>query len=153
VTEATKPATAKWSSPEELHSSRPTHTRRHRVPRPPPPPIDPADFERLRRLLETAEWIFAKSQPRNPHCYSLRRKWASDEDFVWCVETIRTHGVREKFKKSWYVTFTIGAYFFFSMGWPVNTRDGKPLTILINKKAVALRGVEPPRLVKRARHE
>lgn len=77
-----------------------------------PPPIAPADFERVGRLLQEQEWIFAKTMPQNPHHYTLRRRWACDEDFVWVVELIRRYGYRQKYGKSWYTQLDVGKFFY-----------------------------------------
>jgi len=89
----------------------------HRVP---PPPIAPMDFERVARLLQEQEWIFAKTMPQNPHHYTLRRNWARDEDFVWTVEVIRRHGYRQKYGKSWYTVLDVHEHFYWTMGAPIN---------------------------------
>jgi hypothetical protein len=69
-----------------------------------PQPEDPADRERVRRLLLAAPWKSATS-PRYrhlPHQYSLRRLWVTDADFLWCVEHIRTFGYDEHFIGKWW---------------------------------------------------
>lgn len=46
----------------------------------------------LFRVLEQKSWRFAKTMPDNPHFYSLRREWSSDEWFDAAVEMIRSTG-------------------------------------------------------------
>ena len=99
-----------------------------------PPPIAPADFERVAKLLEEHEWIFAKTMPQNPHHYTLRRKWANDADFVWTVELIRRHGYRQKYGGSWYIQLDVNGFFYWTMGARINNPNGSPCTILINRK-------------------
>jgi hypothetical protein len=55
------------------------------------------NLEMAQRLLESQTWTFAKTMPTNPHWYTLRRNWASQQDFVDVVLFIREHGVVEKF--------------------------------------------------------
>jgi hypothetical protein len=101
-----------------------------------PVPVPPADFERLERLLGEQEWIFAKTMPQNPHHYTLRKKWARDEDFVWVVEIIRRHGYKTKFGRSWYTQLDVNDHFYWTMGARINNPDGSPCTILINRKSL-----------------
>lgn len=126
---------------EEPRSDRPSAPvrRTRRSPHEPPPPIPAADYERVAKLLHEAEWVFAKTMPDNPHHYTLRRKWANDVDFIWTVELIRRHGRREKYGKNYYKVLDVLRHFYWTMGWPVNYRDGSPCTILINRKPIARR--------------
>ena len=78
--------------------------------------------------LLAAEWTFAKTMPRNPHWYTVRKGWADDGDFVRAVEAIRAHGYRVKYGKSTYVVSDLNGMMYWTMGWPV------PVTILINRK-------------------
>ena len=115
---------------------------RGRQDKPPPPPIPPEDFDRVAKLLQQQEWIFAKTMPENPHHYTLRRKWASDAEFVWTVELIRRHGYRQKYGKSSYTVLDVGDHFYWTMGWPIGSSDwgwdrlNKAGTILINRKPI-----------------
>ena len=101
------------------------------------------DVARLARLLDEQEWVFARTMPKNPHHYTLRRKWARDEDFVWAVETIRRHGYRSKYGKSWYTQIDVNGHFYWTMGCPIGDLSwGWPRlqvagTILINRKPLA----------------
>jgi hypothetical protein len=113
-----------------------------------PDEVVAADLARLDRLLVEAHWRIAVTMPENPHCYTLRRSWACDEDFVFCVEVIRSIGEREKFppgpggryydvlhrcgpggdtRKYWAMGFMGG-------GGPINYSDGRPCIFLINRK-------------------
>src|SRR5688572_5621333 len=94
-----------------------------------------ADLERLQQLLGEQEWIFAKTMPQNPHEYTLRRKWRSDDDFIFAVQIIRRHGYRQRWGKSYYTCLDVNDHFYWTMGWPIGTLD-RPgsSTILINRK-------------------
>jgi len=93
-----------------------------------------AQETRLAGLLQSAEWRFARTTPQNPHWYTLRKTWTRDEDFVWAVEQIRLRGYRQKYDGSWYTQLDVGDHFYWTMGWPINYRNGSPATILINRK-------------------
>lgn len=99
-----------------------------------------AQWKRLAELLESAQWTFAKTMPRNPHWYTLRRTWARDEDFVFAVDLIRLLGQRRKFQRHWYTQLDLGDHTYWTMGWPVGSLDwgwarlNKAGTILINRK-------------------
>ena len=107
------------------------------------------DMARLEDLLfNKARWRFASTMADNPHSYTLRRQWANewaegDQDFQWAVQTIRTIADREKFPPSgpharWYTVLHLRGAKFWPMNFPINYRDGRWCTILINRK--------PPRL-------
>jgi integrase len=122
--------------------------------RPDPPVIPPADLSRLTELLEAASWTFAKTQPANPHWYTLRKTWADDAAFCWAVECVRRHGYRQKFNRAYYTQFDLTLdgtkVTVWSMGWPLNYRNGTPCTILLNMKR---HGPASPRLVKNGTKE
>jgi SAM-dependent methyltransferase len=93
-----------------------------------------ASFERIGMLLNQQQWIFAKTMPQNPHFYTLRRKWTSDQDFQWTVAQLRAHGYQKQFGKTWYTQLDVNDHFYWTMGWPVNYPNGMACTILINRK-------------------
>jgi hypothetical protein len=108
-----------------------------------------ADLARLEVLLLTrAQWKFASTMPDNPHSYTLRRRWTwpnGDHDFQWVVATIRVIGDREKFPPTgpyarWYTVLHLGGAKFWPMNYPINYPNGKPCTILINRKPPYLPG-------------
>jgi hypothetical protein len=90
-----------------------------------------ADVERVSRLLAEQDWIFARTMPSNPHWYTVRRKWARDEDFAWVVEFIRRHGYKQRYGAGWYTVLDVNDHFYWTMGAPL------PITILINRKPLA----------------
>lgn len=98
-------------------------------------------WARLDRLLfADAQWRRARTMPDNPHSYTLRRTWKNDADFVWVVQMIRAIGDREKFPPApggrWYDVLNRHGRKVWVMGWPVNYPNGRPWTILLNKKPV-----------------
>ncbi len=86
--------------------------------------------------LLAAEYRFAKTMPENPHWYTLRKTWTDDAAFVEAVEFIREFGYSEIYKKSKYTMFNLNGYKYWTMGAPINKRDGSPCTILINKAKI-----------------
>jgi hypothetical protein len=104
-----------------------------------------AIWARIDRLLVIeAKWIRAKSPEyaNNPHSYCRRRDWTNDEDFQWFVTMLREGGIseREKFPPGpggrYYDVLRRNGRLYWVMGWPINYSNGRPCTILINKKPV-----------------
>src|SRR5262245_34443751 len=85
-------------------------------------------LEEVRRLLLAQDWIFAKTMPENPHEYTLRGRWASDEDFIRVVQFIRAHGYPSIYQGRRYIQLDVDEHFYWTMG------DSLPRTILINRK-------------------
>lgn len=88
------------------------------------------DFEKLGRLLERQDWIYAKTMPENPHHYTLRKKWQNDDDFVWSVNTLRKLGYKAYYGGRPYIQIDVNEHFYWTMGAPVLR------TILINRKSL-----------------
>lgn len=68
--------------------------------------------------------------PHNPHFYTLKSTWTNKRTFDEVVKAIRTYGVREKYKNSWYTVLYTKDYKYWTMGAPISQ------TILINRKNV-----------------
>src|SRR5262249_5547856 len=51
----------------------------------------PETPQEIQALLEAHPWTFARTMPRNPHEYTLRKTWEHDQEFVQVVLFIRTH--------------------------------------------------------------
>lgn len=94
------------------------------------------ELARLQTLLEAAEWVFAKTMPKNPHHYTLRWTWPSDEDFVWAVVTLRRLGEVERWWRKDYIVINLNGYKYWTMGAPIGPApyDRQRDTILINRK-------------------
>lgn len=90
-----------------------------------------SNFEWLAERLINASFVFAKSMPKNPHWYTLRKDW-DDEDFVRAVEIIRKDGYNRRWYRKNYTSYNVNDHYYWTMGEPIN-KDGKPWTILINK--------------------
>lgn len=87
-------------------------------------------LKRLHSLFSDKRWIFAKTMPQNPHEYTLRKHWDSEEDFVEAVQLIRDYGYVTKFQGRKYTQFNVLGHFYWSMGAPL------PITILINRACI-----------------
>lgn len=88
------------------------------------------DLERLTRVLETHDYRYAKTMPKWPHWYTLRKTWGNDADFVFAVETIREHGFTETWGGRQFRAFALNGWKYWTMGSPIEE------TILINRKPI-----------------
>lgn len=95
------------------------------------------DFQRVSAFLAAQNWVFAKTMPHNPHEYTVRKNWASDDDFVFVVQYIRQHGYTGQFEGRTYTYLDVNGHFYWTMGAPINKPDGSPLTIIINRKPLS----------------
>jgi hypothetical protein len=94
-----------------------------------PQPEDPEQRMRIAELLLAHPWKSATSKryAKLPHQYTLRKQWANDEDFIWCVEYIRRVGYQERFIGRVWTYLDVGEFQYWTMGSPV------PETTLINR--------------------
>lgn len=92
------------------------------------------EFEVFGRQLLEQQWIFAKTMAHNPHWYTLRRKWPTQDAFRRAVEIIRARGYRKKFARTWYTQIDVNDHFYWTMGAPIDYPNGTACTILINRK-------------------
>jgi hypothetical protein len=88
---------------------------------------DERDFA---RFVERHAWRYARTMPRNPHEYTLRRD-TSGAAFDAAVRYIREHGRVEPFGGKPYKTLYSGDRKYWTMGAPLSD------TILINRKLLA----------------
>jgi hypothetical protein len=84
-------------------------------------------FEQVAATLEVQTWTFARTMPKNPHEYTLRKTWTGDLPFEAVVQFIRDHGYRRRYGRRWYVCLDVGQHRYWTMGAPL------PATILINR--------------------
>jgi len=94
------------------------------------------DWQFIGSLIEKSRWIFAKTMPKFPHYYMLRKE-SRDHEFVRFVKLIRQYGYRYKFGKVWYVQLNVGGWYYWTMGAPIEA------TILVNRKERRL-GIDSP---------
>lgn len=88
------------------------------------------DLHRLTFVLETQEYRYAKTMPKWPHWYTLRKTWSDDSAFIFAVETIREHGFTEHFAGKPFRAFALNGWKYWTMGSPIEE------TILINRKPI-----------------
>jgi SAM-dependent methyltransferase len=96
---------------------------------------DVETFCHMCHTLLGKNWIFAKTMPKSPHWYTLRREWRNNPLFDEIVQLIRDYGYQHKYGRTWYTKFDINDMQYWSMGAPVFE------TILINR---ALRVLSSP---------
>lgn len=89
-------------------------------------------FNHICDTLLGKRWIFAKTMPKSPHWYTLRREWQDDGLFNEMVNLIREYGYKEKYGHSWYTRIDVNDMKYWTMGAPVAK------TILINRAAINL---------------
>lgn len=70
----------------------------------------PEAREQARQLLEAHNWIFAKTMPKIPHHYTLRRKWETDDDFMFCVRVLEANSYERPFYKKMYRYCDLGEH-------------------------------------------
>jgi hypothetical protein len=80
-------------------------------------------LESVAGILESADWVFAKTMPDNPHWYTLRDKWKHPENFYAAVLFIRLHGMADwwpdvKTGKA-YVALDLNGWHYWTMGDPL----------------------------------
>ncbi|CAN5507622.1 hypothetical protein BH10ACI2_BH10ACI2_04160 [soil metagenome] len=92
---------------------------------------------RIREWLLAAKYKFARTMPENPHWYTLRKTWADDAAFVAVVEFMRANGYIEVFKGRKYTMYNLNGFKYWTMGAPINKKDGSPCTILINRARIS----------------
>lgn len=84
-------------------------------------------------FVNSHDWTFAKSQPKNPHFYVVREKCRSDQEFINAVLFVRKHGVPRKFFSKTFVYYDFKGWSYWSMGLPIDY----PTIILNRAKIIA----------------
>lgn len=87
----------------------------------------PLTDRELEDWMGRVPWHEAVSRPENPHAYALRRE-QDHLEFQRVVLTIRERGYRRWFGGRQYTEKTIGEFYVWTMGAPLEC------TILINRK-------------------
>jgi hypothetical protein len=77
--------------------------------------------------VEGSPWQFAKTMPKVPHEYTLRRKQADELAFEQAVQFIREHGWRKRWGRYHHHYWNAGAWKYWTMGAPVAE------TVLVNR--------------------
>lgn len=92
-------------------------------------------FDRIAGYLESQKYIFAKTLKKNPHYYTLRKLWREDSHFEDTVTYMRMVGYTEYFYGKKYNMFNVNENKYWTM-WERINKDGRPWTILINRKHI-----------------
>ena len=82
--------------------------------------------ENIKNLLAN-EWHFAKTMPKFPHWYTLRREWEDGDSFENAVLFIRENGYKSKYYNATYIYLEHDGCRYWTMGFPVDE------TTLINR--------------------
>lgn len=88
------------------------------------------DLAFFRAMVTAHEWQFAKTMPKTPHWYTLRRKWASDADFVRFASLTREFGYDDPYRGKMFRAINVDGFKYWTMGAPLDK------TILVNRKPV-----------------
>ncbi len=88
--------------------------------------------EFVSNTLKKCNWVFAKTMPENPHCYTLRVDLGNNEMFLSIVKHIRFFGKDEIFQGVLYRVFYVGSYMFWTMPCDLTNESCD----LINRKEV-----------------
>ena len=83
----------------------------------------PEDRERAKQLLLSHPWKVAKTMPKIPHEYTLRRLWLNDEDFIWVCEHLRATGYEARFGGRVFTYYDIAEHQY----WPCDGVTRGPL--------------------------
>jgi hypothetical protein len=91
------------------------------------PVTEPMTMDELRAFVQNSTWTFAKTMPKTPHEYTLRKNTPDEALFERVVMHIRHHGYHKMFGRTRYTYFDIDGWQYWTMGSPL------PATILINR--------------------
>ena len=86
-----------------------------------------ADAEKVIILLKDHDYRYAKSMPRFPHFYTLKKTWEKAREFERCASFIQRYGYEHTFGKITYRYISFGGLKYWTMGAPISE------TILINR--------------------
>lgn len=84
------------------------------------------------QILEKSEWIYAKTMPKNPHWYTLRKNFGNNDLFLHIVSHIRFFGKEEVFKGMLYRVFYWNGYFYWDHPYDILNENCD----LINRKLI-----------------
>jgi hypothetical protein len=87
------------------------------------------ELDRARSFIATHTWKFAKTMPKCPHFYTMRKD-SDPSEFEWFVLFIRQHGFQRTYFKKIRTYLEIDGWEYWTMGAPVEE------TILVNKAEV-----------------
>jgi hypothetical protein len=88
--------------------------------------------ELVGKTLEKSEWVFAKTLPKNPHFYVLRKNFGDNDLFLKIVSHIRFYGKQEIYEGVLYRVFYYNGYRYWDHPCDVLNEDCN----LINRKPI-----------------
>lgn len=77
------------------------------------------DLDRLIANIRSSEWQFAKTMAYMPHFYTVGKKWADFDEFIWTANAVVKHGVMQQFFKD-------KRKYFYLDGWRYWVMDKDP---------------------------
>ena len=89
-------------------------------------------MEKITKILNSVKFTFAKSMPKFPHEYTLRKDWDDDKMFCDVAHYIRNNGKKEYWGGKNYIYLYLYGYKYWTMGNIISYTD-KRKTILINR--------------------
>jgi hypothetical protein len=93
------------------------------------------EYDFIVGVINSQKWITARTAPKNPHAYCLRKNFENEADFERFVLLIRQHGYKIKWRdRQTYICLDIEDYKYWTMGCPLDD------TILINRAVGSLNG-------------
>lgn len=84
-------------------------------------------IEDVKEFILTNRWKEAKSMPKIPHSYCLKKSCSDPRKFEQFVLYIREHGIPRRFFRRVFVYLDVGIYEYWTMGNPLSE------TTLINR--------------------
>jgi hypothetical protein len=93
----------------------------------PDPQLESLTLPELRAFVARSTWTYAKTMPKTPHEYTLRRNAPDEALFERVVRHIRRHGYRKVYGRATYTYLDIDGWQYWTMGSPLSE------TILINR--------------------
>ena len=88
--------------------------------------------EEIKRFIDENDWTYAKSMPRTPHEYCLKKRCNDHEAFEKFVMFIRENGYKKRFWKKTFIYFDVGGHQYWTMGAPLEDTIGS-ITGLLKK--------------------
>jgi len=84
-------------------------------------------YQKLAYALTQQHFTFAKTMPKQPHHYTLRKHWQGEFSFDEIVQLLRDNSVERDYKGRTYRYFILNGFKYWTMGAPIKD------TILINR--------------------
>jgi hypothetical protein len=96
------------------------------------PQLESLTLPELRAFLAKSTWTYAKTMPKTPHEYTLRKNAPDEALFKRVVMHIRLHGYRRVYGRAIYAYLDIDGWQYWTMGSQLSE------TILINRARLSM---------------